>query len=1753
MAGVVAMASTIEDFDTQPCKKSSKDGGSPVVKTITSYFSPIAKAVEKPFSPPRSSNIMDYFNRGPLNSKVKTSPLEHPKETGQSSAERDINPDVAVKQPTLKRRRTAPKSSKKRLDLNIDVSGDKDSGLVVEGAYGNTKLATGSQNISAVFGSDSAALLAQISADPFISNQLIERSNIQPVEQTQKDEPCKGGSKCGNDTSSELDLSTSSFSSPVTPVKDKVKAVKKKVARNSRVNKQKEENNPESEQKCVENIRREANVNEGSELKSNTVRISFEDFLRSQSKEEKSIVQCDGTKIAQDTNKMDTHQFDTSTSNGNVASTELAVQISPRTITIQAQMHTISPNQEAKKPEGRRALLNNRRKGARSAAKKVPYSHTEPVTTKWKSNVVLEEEELDLAVLESESTPKCPDIERRQFMAAFKQPGLDGSKAKMGKNQAKRKQSVEIDVEENDLQENKIVTKAKSQRKCRKAANTVTASSKSPVVASPVHSDDIREQPNASLNPSNTALRRSRREAVFRQTPKVSETSPVRNRRNLDCNNDSAKTSVKLSHRKIRKSKYGVYKAKIVCPPDEKESPIRIKLRRVHQNVSEGGKNSSLASNASDNAKKQNKAKKLVEKAKAVQQIKRDAIENKRTLRRSSRTEASISKSYCEDENSVFCLDDDLTVSPQKVPQKSKTKKSLRNLNDVLGKVTKAPPDSKCIQEKNARKASAVISIFDESSQQSSENSQDDEQFRARREFLKSGLPESFKKQIAKAAATKETYTLSCSSFQPVIHTMQIPNGCALWSLPWPQSPQLCSLKELRIPVPDIPLHLKGPLCLKTKPERGVFCERSSGWRLEMSEKVRQLLVEEVCTSNPLFLGETFMSRLMARRADNEQQHSEPVRKLLSPEPVGGKRKRMDDKVAKMAKKQRAAHHEGNIFNLEPEASSRTRRKRQTQRSRLDKAKDKSLHGTDDDVVVLDDLCEDTEKKVEANEDVLWTEKYQPQHSSDIIGNTTSVRQLHSWLKEWKLRADREERSKQRVKEQEGSNDSDWDCGDEDCLSTEDLLCNTVLITGPTGIGKTATVYACAQELGFKVFEVNASSQRSGRLILSQLKEATQSHQVDNKGVNANKPIYFNSHGTNTCTVKPESSPRKLNSPRKVVSSPRKPPNSPRGAKRVGLAPTSLANFFKIGRPSNKEPLSTKQDDQKASKKSKAQEDTRKEKATVNSPKPSAPKERDEQSKKTATSLILFEEVDVIFEEDSGFLAAIKTFMSTTKRPVILTTSDPTFSTVFDGNFEEIYFKKPSLLDVSSYLRLLCLAEDTRTDQRDVSTLLELNDCDIRQSLLQLQFWTRSAGGRHVTLPSGDINPNGNEVKPETIGEASGTSSPTVTSPWPPCESGCTESLLGLLNIEPARDVWELLRSQTHEMACWELLMDSTRRGVNLLYSNMETLLPLPRRQLFPTYKLEPPSVSSPTCLQLDPLPSHSRQLHSSESVECSDDGSPVKVSHRMKKKKKRHWLSNQDGQQSDSDSEEHFLSLSKQQEPPQAKEESTEMLVPQMEKRKPPTPSDRLKSIPVSKCLESISDFFDTMSDIDSLLVHHGSDAQRGHLQDSVSATPKDGMTDESKVESNTLSCVMGQRVLEIQSVVEALSFHKCRLTVTEALARAQQLERKLADNAVEELTLPVASHCESYSFTQSSLCRPQMVQQRRDLMESVVCRGPFSTLCNRSAAAVDYLPVLRTICRSEQIKEQGKVKRRFLHYLDSIHLGLHKNTLQHLSADFP
>nr|WKN12650.1 Atad5a [Cryptopsaras couesii] len=1828
MAGVVAMASVIEDFDTQPCKKSHKDGGNPVVKTITNYFSPLPKPVEKFSSPPRSNNIMDYFIRRASSSKEKTSSPEQLKgkcPTFQLDAEKHTSPEAAVKRPSQKRRRKASKAASKHVEAETVRPADEESCFIVEEPRDDRDSTAEAVGNCGVLGSDTAALLVHLSAEACITERTSDEYASKTV--SEKDEHHEDDSRCENNVKLQPELNSIELS-PILPSKNKPKQVKT-VTRNSRKKQQQQkakcsEPDEEKTETSLCDISMEVNVDESSELNNSTVTISFEEFVRSQSEDRDEENIEDVSKITLDAEEIHTDLLSTPKTEENIGSEKPPLQVSPRTVTFQAEVHVVSPKPEAK-VVGKVASIFNRRKAGISpaevesslaeAAQQLPSTS---LTVKRKSNVVIQEEDLELAVLESEFTAKCSEAERKQFMAAFKQASVNGSKTRLSKSQGNQKQPGEKvldDVDKDDegssvtptsteqiadaSTDNKVATKKLTRKSLREDEEQKEAALAPPVAAlveeteaTAVEIHDERKEPPITSTPSIPTVRRSKRGTAARQAPEAVSAAPIRKTRKPNESKDAAVTSIndspaEMSAPKTRKSKHGVFVAEMVCPPDTRQSPIRIKFTRVHKNVprtkAESGSvtNASLATKMTNDSKKRKRAKKLVEKARIIQQSKKAALKEKGTLRCSSRAEACTKKNYCEDEDSVICLEEDQPASLLTAPAKRKTQRSLRSLNDVLGKATPVGKETKPVsgskvallaQEKAARKVSEVISIFDDGSSEGSENSQSDEQFRARREFLKSGLPESFRKQMAKTAATKEAYSLSCSSFQPVIHVKQTPKDCPLWSLLWPESSLLSHLKELwsqtSNPLPSV----RGPFHVKTEPARRAFNERGSGWRPEMPESVRQLLTEEVITSNPQFPVQMFITHFLKRRADHQRQCTAtepeaPTRltgATLSADSAVGKRKRMEEEgemPVKVAKKQRANSSGEKLSTAEPEPTKRGGRTRRGQRSRsAEEGRDEPMPSVKAAPIPPEDEAVVAGRNDEVKEDMLWTDKYQPQHSNDIIGNTASVKRLHSWLKEWKLRADREESKKQKEKKQgEDSSDTDWNCGEEDSQDGEDMLCNTMLITGPTGVGKTAAVYACAQELGFKVFEVNASSQRSGRLILSQLKEATQSHQVDSQGVNAHKPAYFNSYGTSSSagSLRPGSSPRKINSPGRVAS-PRKHPQSPRAAKRGGLAPTSLANFFKIGRPTNKETPNAKKIEQAAESKnvSKATECGSKHKhPAVKSPTAATAgaKSDEEQSKKTATSLILFEEVDVIFADDSGFLAAIKTFMTTTKRPVILTTSDPAFSTMFDGNFEEIHFKAPSLSDAGCFLRLLCLAEDMRIDHRDVSSLLRLNGCDMRQSLLQLQFWARSGGGRCATQPFPHTGKNA-EVKPETE-EVACMSVSDGTSALPPCETRCTESMLGLLNIEPERDILELLgnHSPMEEALCWKLLTKSRQRGMNLLYSNMETLLPLPLSPLTSsTRKLQRCVSVSQDQQPVNPkeLPSHACLPQAAESAGCTDDGSAVKLPNRVRKTKRRRCLPDHNGLQSDSDSEDGFLSLREPQGLPQTKEEVKESLPPETVKRKPLTPEERLKSLPVSQCLESIAEFLDNVSYMDTSLPARsdGGDGLGG-----MRPVVKDGMTDEMRVETDRGNWVRGEHSLEIQAAVEALSFHKCRAAVAEAWDKAQQLEVELAKESAAELSLPVAAQRDGYSLTHDGPCEPQLVELRSEVMKSLMSRGVFGTLGNRPAAALDYMPALRAICRSEQLKEQGKVKRRFLHYLDAIHLGLEKSTLQHLAEDFP
>ncbi|XP_026064347.1 ATPase family AAA domain-containing protein 5 isoform X3 [Carassius auratus] len=1770
MAGAVAMASVIEDFEGQPCKKVRKDGNAPSVKTITNYFMP--KPVEKLFSPPRSNNIMDYFKKTSPAQEIKSCPFEV-KESSLQPLEQ-VSHEIAVKPirgQGQKRTRKA-KDSKKSKEENAQVV--TDDVVLIESP----------------------------------SESAVKESNTTVVQAQNSD-------KESDATEVDPDVVMITNSAESSEQKSSLKQSRRKDCANR---KSAVRRNREANVGCEGTKEGDADAQESvsADKKSSTVTISFKDFLQDQSQvqeESNAIPKTDTTDTSSEGN-LCTDQSDSAVG---------PLQASPRTLTIQAEVHPVSPDQHESVKELKVASIFSRNKKSHLKEDKSLSDPTPEVKPdvlpdlKRKSNVVLLEEDLELDVVESSPSPKSTEAERKQFMNAFKQPSLDGFKSKTNKGQSKQihvheKVPEEADKEDEKSLENKTDVTSSEQheeqtscpggkkKRVRKSGKKGQAKK---AEDAPAETPKPEETPKEVGNESSPAdndksekavreLRRSTRELSRKQSAAVLNTTPQKKGRQEDTvkDDETQNTPSLASTPKARRPKKGIYRAEMLCPPDKKGSPIRIRITKVFLSSATKSGDFEISSPLSTqelNAVKKRKARKLVQKSKALQQSKKDTSKEKDAVRRSTRSKESVIN-YCEDEDSVVFLEDSKST-PVTSQESDQSQKKLRSLNEVLGKnkTSKTPAAYKV--EKKAQRPSVVISIFDDSSREASENSQDDEQFRSRREFLKSGLPESFKKQMAKTAATREAYSQACASFQAVVHVQQRAADCCVWSLQWPTNPFLRCLKE-SYNSPSVPLmSLERSLDYTTVPAKRAFCHQMSCCRRpEFSEPIRQLLLEEMRISNPSFPHQRFFMRFVKKREDYIIQASasepEDESKVSCPagasDCVGRKRKRVDEgrTTGKVGKKPKSNHTEGDVIVIEESPpsrvqaaqnvsdtvpSGRSRRGRSLRLKQKEEAKPAVLIspvGNQSDALIIMDppVPESSSTGDRVKEDVLWTEKYQPQHSSEVIGNMESVRRLHSWLKEWKLRADQEEKRKQQEKKQEEDSNDSWLIG-EGLDDTEDHLGNTLLITGPTGVGKTAAVYACAQELGFKVFEVNSSSQRSGRQILSQLKEATQSHQVDIQGVNAQKPSYFSSYSSNSTTIKAGTSPRKLNSPRRVVSSPRKPPLSPRIAppRRGGLAPTSLASFFRAGgRPTGKEANSQDKKTQPGRKKS-AEVKEADSKECPSGTSAATKMSSEEQDKRTATSLILFEEVDVIFDDDSGFLAAIKNFMSTTKRPVILTTSDSNFVATFDGCFEEINFKSPPAADVSSYLQLLCLAENMRTDTKDLSCLLDWNRCDVRQSLMHLQFWACSGGGQqvHRPLPSSELKGDTKSdiqhqsVKAENVNEHE----------VPPCHTACTECLLGIPNMQTENIADLLLKHESSvpdSIKCWDLLSEVHRRGVNLLYSNMESLLLLPTR-LLPQSTLKSLPTPNPQS-HPEPLP---QTVRLEDLEEPSDDGSPLKVSCRMRGRKKL-GMSNKDVFQSDSESEDDFLSLPKTSRNPAESSNSDPANVSVnvsgavLMKPRPIVLSEaeRKKSKPVMQCLSSLAEYMDHMSFMDSSLRHQRLQTEGScRPQDFVwtGAEVKSGMTDDIRLEC--VSQVNSVNVNEIHAAFGHLSFKKCKAVVSEAWDGAQHLEEEIRVEAEEELTLPVAPHKDGFSLTQTTPCDPRVMERRSEVMKSVLSSRSAGMLGNQAAAALDYLPSLRTICRSERLKEQGKIKRRFLHYLDGIHFSLPKSTVELLAAEFP
>lgn len=104
-------------------------------------------------------------------------------------------------------------------------------------------------------------------------------------------------------------------------------------------------------------------------------------------------------------------------------------------------------------------------------------------------------------------------------------------------------------------------------------------------------------------------------------------------------------------------------------------------------------------------------------------------------------------------------------------------------------------------------------------------------------------------------------------------------------------------------------------------------------------------------------------------------------------------------------------------------------------------------------------LMENVGNEENQSDNCAWIYKYKPMNAQEVVGNEEAASKLKDWLSGWRMSLTKE---------------NDYSSGDEfyssDCSSSCNNENNQVaVLLGPHGSGKSASVYAIAEELGYRL------------------------------------------------------------------------------------------------------------------------------------------------------------------------------------------------------------------------------------------------------------------------------------------------------------------------------------------------------------------------------------------------------------------------------------------------------------------------------------------------------------------------------------------------------------------------------------------------------------------------------------------------------------------------------------------------------------
>ncbi|XP_013112067.1 enhanced level of genomic instability 1 [Stomoxys calcitrans] len=296
------------------------------------------------------------------------------------------------------------------------------------------------------------------------------------------------------------------------------------------------------------------------------------------------------------------------------------------------------------------------------------------------------------------------------------------------------------------------------------------------------------------------------------------------------------------------------------------------------------------------------------------------------------------------------------------------------------------------------------------------------------------------------------------------------------------------------------------------------------------------------------------------------------------------------------------------------------------------------------------------------NGELLFSEKYKPLLFEQVLVNLNPVNQLKEFLSNWSNGCAGSARNSQNL-------DDSMDFNDSSC-SNQGPSCNTVVLLGPVSSGKTNAVFALANEMNFNVLEINAGMKRTGKKLMQELQEATQSHQI------------------------------------------RKDAASATGS-------TQKKNLLKMSLNGLKSQM--------------MRQNSSNSNNTDSPGSDSSNSELSQTTRKCLILIedadIIFEQTDAGFTDAIYTLAA-----SSKRPVIVVASNPNCSHLQRLMAQNTIHFTSPNVLNISKFLSVLSLIENCPVLLDDIISLYLFNNRDLRKTLLELQFFIQSGGDRQRQL-----------------------------------------------------------------------------------------------------------------------------------------------------------------------------------------------------------------------------------------------------------------------------------------------------------------------------------------------------------------------------------------------------------------------------------